>query len=146
MLKSIIVILAVLFTAPVVNAQLSIKKKLSRDYVRIESGKMVFEKNGILHDPKDTNITKPTRIRFRCEAPAKGLLSRDFFMISSALAVIQFFPKGQIFDEQPAMTDSSDIEFKIIMETAGIRVMKRYRNAKKYNESITPWEMVLDNF
>jgi hypothetical protein len=99
----------------------SSKEDLLKDAVKIVNGKFTITDFALVNTEDGSN----KQIKFYCEAPSQGVISRDYFnQIVAALQVE--LVKSILGDVEikniPEITGNPDIEFNIYMSKTGLQV------------------------
>lgn len=130
------------------------KADLVRDLVTVKDGVMTMDEAGVL--AISTVPRTELRVRIRCDAPVKGVVSRDNFVavttalynsifvgvVSGLLPELPAAKIGSVFDfrSDPRSKESSDITISISLDAKGILIQvsnARNANVQKYP---IPWE------
>ena len=130
------------------------KADLARDLVTVQDGVMTMDEAGVL--AISTVPRTELRVRIRCDAPVRGVVSRDNFVavttalynsifvgvVSGLLPELPAAKIGSVFDfrSDAQSKESSDITISISLDVKGILIQvsnARNANVQKYP---IPWE------
>jgi len=131
-------ILSFLFILPFIVSAQSSKADLINDLVKIENGKMTLTDYTLL---KQGDVS--TQIKMYCEAPAAGLISRDYFI--SLCTVLGYEMINNMKTDPNATTKTlgelignPDVEINLFVAKGGIQVEVKGVNGT--NRSTITWE------
>ncbi|MBM3436194.1 MAG: hypothetical protein FJY07_08290 [Bacteroidetes bacterium] len=115
----------------------SSKEDLLKDVVKIVNGKFTLSDFALVSSEDGSNL----QIKFYCESPSQGVISRDYFNQIVATLQIQLIQEvlGQVeIKNIPEITGNPDIEFNVYMSKTGIQV--EVKSDGETNRNILMWE------
>ena len=127
-----------LFVFPFFAIAQSSKAELLTDLVKTENGKMTITDYTLL---KQGDVS--TQIKTYCEAPATGLISRDYFVSLSTVLGYEMIDKMKTDPNATTKTLSElignpDVELNLFVAKGGIQV--EVKGANGTNRSTITWE------
>lgn len=124
------------------KSQNSFKAELETDLVHVDSLKMYIDVVGFSHYTTPVP-PEPVQVRFRSEAPAKGLLSRDKFVQVSYEALRRALPQGNYFEPIDHASEFSPMIIVVKMRTEGVEISIVDQVEESNNTIVASWEDIL---
>ena len=138
-MKNILLIIFLLgATMPFCNAQSS-KAALTNELVKIENGKWIINYFTLLsYSDKSTK-----QVKSHAEAPAVGVISRDYFVALVTTVVYEMIYKGSAdanieTKDLDEITGNPDIEINVFMSKTGLQI--EYKEGANVKRNTVTWD------